>query len=261
MQALLAQETACGLTGEFGPSAKAGSGSGAHGRVGYAGVAGKLESVVPPVSLRTIIERSSGLLSRVCGGGPVEITYGSASMVPVRVAEDAVERILVNLVQNSAAALASCGPLQPGLGNAAGTSAWALERAEGAAGVATPIGIRIGVGQLSNRVGDAKPWPFRRVRLTVEDSGCGMAPEQLDRLLCGTRAPSRGSHGIGFRVVRDLVAASGGDLCVKSTPGIGTRVQIEWQMAEATAADSIEPTSIFKRAGSFAANSERRQSC
>ena len=55
-----------------------------------------------------------------------------------------------------------------------------------------------------------------------------MTAEELERILSVTRAPSRGRHGIGFRVVRDLVAASGGDLRVMSAPGIGTRVQIEW---------------------------------
>jgi len=81
---------------------------------------------------------------------------------------------------------------------------------------------------LENRVGDPAPWPFRRVRLTVEDSGCGMAPAQLERLLRGSRGPSRGNHGIGFRVVQELVAGGGGDLRVTSTAGVGTRVQIEW---------------------------------
>ena len=79
-----------------------------------------------------------------------------------------------------------------------------------------------------NRMQDPRPWPLRRVRLTVEDSGCGMTAEELERILSVTRAPSRGRHGIGFRVVRELVAASGGDLRVMSSPGIGTRVQIEW---------------------------------
>jgi hypothetical protein len=58
-----------------------------------------------------------------------------------------------------------------------------------------------------------------------------MFREQLERLLCGTGEPSRSNHGIGFRVVRELVAASHGDLRVMSAPGIGTRVQIEWPMA------------------------------
>jgi len=92
------------------------------------------------------------------------------------------------------------------------------------------------------------------VRLTVEDSGCGMPPEQLDRLLSGGRAPSRGSHGIGLRVVRDLVADSGGDLRVMSAPGVGTRVQIEWPMA-------VPPADTSGSHDLARAGAERRQSC
>jgi hypothetical protein len=95
----------------------------------------------------------------------------------------------------------------------------------------TPGAIRVGVGLLVSRVGDPMPWPFQRVRLAVEDSGCGMTPEQLERVLSGAVPAPRGKRGIGLRVVRELVAASKGELRMMSAPGIGTRVQIEWPMA------------------------------
>jgi signal transduction histidine kinase len=62
-----------------------------------------------PVSLRRIIERCLGLLSRVACGRCVEVDYGEAAAAPVAVDEEAVERILVNLVRNAAAALAKQG--------------------------------------------------------------------------------------------------------------------------------------------------------
>lgn len=210
-----------------------------------------------PTSLRSVIEGLSGMLGRVAGGRAVEICYGPAAMAPVRIGEEALERILVNLVRNAAAALRSEGPNAQAAGCAGpgsevegaappGTSA------EAGVGRAAPRGtVRIGVGQLVNRVGDPKPWPFRRVRLTVEDSGCGMDPEQLARLLRGSRAPARGSHGIGFRVVRELVAATGGDLQATSAPGAGTRVQIEWPMAAPSSNggedDGVSPTGEERR--------------
>lgn len=160
-----------------------------------------------PIALRYIVERCTGLLRRVAGRAAVEVSFGEAASAPVAIDEEAVERILVNLVRNAAAAVVQ-------------------------APVRTPGPIRIGVGLLVNRVGDPKPWPFRRVRLTIEDFGCGMTAEQLQRLTTIGRAPSRGSHGIGFRVVQQLVAASNGDLRVMSQPGVGTCVQIEWPMAD-----------------------------
>lgn len=169
-----------------------------------------------PVSLRRIVEHCTSLLSRVAGGREIEVHFGEAATVPVAVPEEAVERILVNLVRNAAAAVTARFPTAgPGI---------------------LPATICVGVGMLANRVGDPKPWPFRRVRLTVEDSGCGMMREQLERLLSPGRAPARGGHGIGFRVVQELVAASDGDLRVMSEPGNGTCVQIEWPMDAASLA-------------------------
>jgi signal transduction histidine kinase len=159
-----------------------------------------------PVSLRFIVERCSGLLSQVANGRRIEVTYGPAADAPVRIAEESVERILVNLVRNGSVAL--------GEGNAA---------------------IRITVGSLPYGAGDAKPWPFQRVRLVVEDSGCGMEARQLEALLSGRGPVPRGNHGIGFRVVRELVSASNGELRIASAQGIGTRIQIEWPMAEMVA--------------------------
>lgn len=199
-------------------------------------------SAPAPASLRAIVERCSGLLDRVACGKTIEISYGVASAVPVRIEEEAVERILVNLVRNAAAALTSSEPAAGNGGAGGAASSPSTQRSASASRRSTPAdptddetpgSIRIGVGQLANRVGDPKPWPFRRVRLTVEDSGCGMTTEQLERLMSCGRAPSRGSHGIGFRVVRELAAASRGDLRVMSAPGVGTRVQIEWPMAVA----------------------------
>jgi signal transduction histidine kinase len=229
-------------------------------------VAKQTSSAANPVSLRSIVERCSGLLGRVACGRTVEIGYGVAAAVPVRVEEETVERILVNLVRNAAAALATREPASNpatdlgGTGGGEGpcdcaqnsTSAPRCSVHETVADPTddeTPGSIRIGVGLLANRVGDPKPWPFRRVRLTVEDSGCGMTPEELERLLSGVRSPSRGSHGIGFRVVRELAATSGGDLRVMSAPGVGTRVQIEWPMAAVSsmevAMNWAEPTETF----------------
>ena len=179
------------------------------------------------VSLRAILERSLGLLSGVAEGRVIEVSYGDAASVQVPVSEEAVERILVNLVSNSAAAMR--GPAgRGGDGKARAAPSTVLEKTEDRTADETPGSIRIGVGTTINRGQDPRPWPLRRVRLTVEDSGCGMAAEELERILRVTRAPSRGRHGIGFRVVRELVAASGGDLRVMSAQGIGTRVQIEW---------------------------------
>lgn len=142
------------------------------------------------------------------------------------IAEEAVERILVNLVSNAANALCD-------------RRASAESAGDAACRIVDAGPIHINVGMLANRIGDPKPWPFRRVRLTVEDIGRGMTQQQLERLVSATQPPSRGAHGIGFRVVQQLVAASGGDIHVRSAPGLGTCVQIEWPVILPVLSSSI----------------------
>jgi signal transduction histidine kinase len=197
-----------------------------------------------PIGLRAVVERCSGLLSRVANGRAIEVIYGAAADVPIRISEEAIERILVNLVRNACAALDQ-DERPPMLERRRKTeetkvsdmslrtteSCLRQRRLRNASARKGRAAIRILVGDLLNPV-HVSPWPFQRVRLVVEDSGCGMESRQLHSLLSGRMATSRGTHGIGFRVVRELVAASNGDLCAASTPGVGTRVQIEWPVGE-----------------------------
>jgi hypothetical protein len=66
-----------------------------------------------------------------------------------------------------------------------------------------------------------------------------MDPQQLELLLRGQKS-SGSSHGIGFRVVRQLVANSDAELQVMSEVGAGTRVQIEWPVAAMSAAEILQ---------------------
>jgi len=214
-----------------------------------------------PMSLGSIVKRCSGLLSRVAGGRVIEIGYGQSATIPILIAPDAVERILVNLVRNAARALdrvpnhslgrglegiARHGESHPSAIQLVAHDAAAPARSRGrGAATSEPMretlrgshaAIRIGVGVLASRAGDLRPSPFRRLRLVVEDSGCGMGQGELDRLLAGSGAPAvRTRHGIGFRVVRHLVDVSGGVLSVTSQPGQGTTVQIEWPLIPSAA--------------------------
>jgi len=218
------------------------------------------EAQVAPVCLRATVERCSGLLSRVADGRTIELTYGPAASMPVLVIQEDVERILVNLVRNAAVALDrrdSTPDSSPDLRDRTADAAGPERRkraAGGALGTVRQIrsdrgsdqdrdAVRIALGLLPN-AGDPAPWPFLRLRLTVEDSGCGMDPEQLARLLRGGRS-SRASRGIGFQVVQELAAASGASLRVMSATGVGTRVQLEWPVAmpDVTAPDREKSSS------------------
>jgi len=187
------------------------------GRIGISSRATGNCASAQPVSLREIVVRSTGLLSQVAGGRLIEVIYGPAASAPVLVEEETVERILVNLVRNSAAALDTV-----------------TDERESSAG------IRIEVGLVPDLTGDSRPWPFPRVTLAVEDSGCGMTSGQLDRVLRAKARRPQNPHGLGLRVVQELVAAAAGDLRITSTPGVGTLVRIAWPIATASLT-AVEP--------------------
>jgi PAS domain S-box-containing protein len=68
-----------------------------------------------------------------------------------------------------------------------------------------------------------------RMRLEIEDTGVGIAPENLHRIFdpfYTTKAPGQGT-GLGLSVVHSVVRRHGGDIMVDSTPGVGTTFRIE----------------------------------
>ena len=67
------------------------------------------------------------------------------------------------------------------------------------------------------------------VELIVEDTGIGMAEDDLERLYepfvrFGERRKSVDGHGIGMMISRQLVETLGGEIAVTSELGRGTRV-------------------------------------
>jgi signal transduction histidine kinase/DNA-binding response OmpR family regulator len=82
----------------------------------------------------------------------------------------------------------------------------------------TPEGGTIHVGVEPDRA-----W----VQLTVEDSGVGMAADELERIFdrfyrAGNRSGSNPGTGLGLSIVKSLVDLHGGQITVDSEPGHGT---------------------------------------
>jgi signal transduction histidine kinase len=150
-----------------------------------------VESTVVP----NVVDRCKGLLSRVAGR-TVEIEYGVGAFAPVNVPAEAVERILTNLVKNAAEATAWVGA----------------------------ISVQVdGATELDEHGGNR-----RRVVMTVRDRGCGMDSSAVRRLMQGGGISPANGRGLGFRVVRELVALSGGCLNIESQPEVGTSISTEW---------------------------------
>ena len=156
--------------------------------------------------LPNVVDRCRGLLSRVAGR-TVEISYGVGAFQPVRVPVEAVERILTNLVKNAAEATPWVGAISIHIEGV-------IEQAEGE--------------------GDEGR---RRVLMTVRDRGCGMDQASVRRLMQTGGISSASGRGLGFRVVRELVAMSGGCLNMESQVDVGTSISAEWYAVKQTEAE------------------------
>ncbi|MBO9542588.1 HAMP domain-containing protein [bacterium] len=68
--------------------------------------------------------------------------------------------------------------------------------------------------------------------VTVEDTGCGIPPERLERIfdrfyrLDAARGRERGGAGLGLAIAQAIVRAHGGEIAVESVVGQGTRFAV-----------------------------------
>jgi signal transduction histidine kinase len=169
----------------------------------------KEEACETAMIVSDVIVRMHGLLDRIAGRR-VEIELGPGCGARVNVATEIVERIVTNLVKNAGEALGA------------------------------------GDGKILLRVDGVVDASEMRVVLTVSDTGCGMTERKVASL--GHEAGTNG-RGIGFRVVRELAALSGGLVKVASAPGEGTTVTVEWRAEES----EIERHSTARRVSRGAA--------
>ncbi|MBA4136003.1 MAG: hypothetical protein C0518_01650 [Opitutus sp.] len=73
---------------------------------------------------------------------------------------------------------------------------------------------------------DAQPGAY--LRLTVEDNGCGMSPEVAERVFEPFFTTKETGHGtgLGLAVVHGVVRSHGGSITMRSTPDVGTNLEI-----------------------------------
>jgi signal transduction histidine kinase len=73
----------------------------------------------------------------------------------------------------------------------------------------------------------------RYVEVRVQDTGCGMPPEVVEKLFTGrVRSTKPGGTGLGTRVVKNVVDAHGGRLHVTSVQDEGTTIGIRVPLRE-----------------------------
>jgi len=80
------------------------------------------------------------------------------------------------------------------------------------------------ISESPKETGTNKLAPGRYLVLEVSDSGVGIRPENIELIFepFFTNKKGKGGTGMGLAVVYSIVTGSGGDILVKSTPGIGS---------------------------------------
>lgn len=147
------------------------------------------------VSVRAMLAEMLDLVEYSAGQRVTVVLEPAADAMWVNVDRGQLENAVLNLTLNSAAAMPD-----------GGTLVLAARRAPAADGVGAPHAIV----------------------LSVADTGCGIAPVLLDKVIepfFTTKAAGEGS-GLGLSSVYGFVRQSGGDLRIYSEVGQGTRVEL-----------------------------------
>jgi two-component system, cell cycle sensor histidine kinase and response regulator CckA len=146
-----------------------------------------------PVRLGDHVADVRKMLGRLIGEHIRLVTVSDANLAVVRVDPSQLDQVLLNLAVNARDAMPKGGTLTIECRNATG--------ADGG----------------------------RCVRLTVSDTGCGMAPEVKARIFepfFTTKGQGKGT-GLGLATVFGIVEQSGGRIAVESRVGIGTTFRID----------------------------------
>ncbi len=168
--------------------------------------AGRLKLESQPFDIRELVAESIGMFAPTAGAKGLRLDYAIDPDVPVIAMGDALrlKQVLMNLLSNSVKF---------------------TERGS--------IHLRVSV--------EAVPAEKTSVRFAVIDTGCGIAPEALERIFAaftqGDESSTRriGGTGLGLAIARELTHLMNGRIGVESAVGTGSTF---WFTAEFAAAES-----------------------
>jgi signal transduction histidine kinase len=189
-----------------------------------------LPESAPVKDLSQAVHDLTGLLAAVAGPGVgVQIACLPCPGL-LRLTEESLTRILLNLVRNSADAMPQGGRIRITVQRGGGASfLWTLRCAADDACA----------DLWEEAIGNTAP---PTAILAVEDDGPGIAPELLEKVFepgFSTRRaagawPEALHHGLGLSIVRQLVEEAGGTVRAVSSLRSGARVEIELPLTNVT---------------------------
>jgi PAS domain S-box-containing protein len=180
-----------------------------------------------PVRFDEVIKETLKLI-RAAVPSTVRIELSADCSAHVRANPTQLYQVVMNLCTNAAAAMAERG----------GT-----------------LGVRLAEVELDDRFASSHPGiePGNYVRMTVSDTGCGIAPELIDHIFepfFTTRSTSGGT-GMGLAVVHGIVFSHGGTIDVSSVVGEGTAFEVYFPVSAGpeaeTASSDVPPTGGTER--------------
>jgi PAS domain S-box-containing protein len=154
------------------------------------------------IDLRQVVADTANMLRRLVGED-IELTIGGADgPTSVHADQGQIEQVVMNLAVNARDAMLSGGRLT----------------------------IDVGAVTLSEASAERRVYvePGEYVRVTVQDTGCGMDAATLEKIFdpfFTTKDAGKGT-GLGLATVYGIVKQSGGYILVDSTPGEGTAFRI-----------------------------------
>jgi PAS domain S-box-containing protein len=205
----LASKEACGSGAEHLQEALASARKAAEVSNSMLTYLGQTSGAREPVDLARVCQRSLLLVrALVPAGQAIETEFPSPGPV-IRANERELLQVLTNLTTNAWEAM---GERRGTVRLAVRTvDAAALERAEQSSHL-FPVGSRLQAGA--------------HACLEVSDTGCGVSPENVDKLFDPFFSSKFTGRGLGLAVVLGIVRAHGGAISVESAPGRGSTFRV-----------------------------------
>lgn len=165
-----------------------------------------------PIDLRRVVNEALKMMKATLPANIEFIVSGSADLSPVLANEIHIHQIIVNLCTNAYHAMKSTG------------------------GRLT-VSMTDTIIDKSDAPSFAEMEPGKYLRLCIADTGCGIPPEQLNRIFDPyfTTKPLGEGTGLGLATIHGIVRDHGGMVKVYSEVGVGTTFQVFLPVAESKA--------------------------